>query len=506
MTVSNTATGEHEVTAVPCPRPGRGVVAQCQTETQAPSRKFLVVHSYCRERSRLLFDTCSGAHPVCYEVPGRAIALSGQWMREGENWSQGASVKRPLNVLMISYGCSPLRGGEHLLGWEWATRLAKRGHRVSVLTSAHRITEGAGDQPPGMTMIPVHDREFALLRRAGALGAQLYYQVWVRAAWRAARRIVDEGNVDVVHQCTFHTYRWGFEPALWGDVASVWGPLAGLEHIPWRFLPALGWHSPGEIVRAAGDAWRKRLPLIRRSLAAADHVIVSNTDTERELMALHKRHYEYMPANAVQLPVMKPYSAPTAGRLDVVAVGSLVAMRPYQLVIDAIAAIPPERRRGLTLTFIGGGATEDDLKARVKRLALDECVQFMGQLKREATLARMREANLLVFPSLRDSGSSSVAEAMAMGLPVLGLDLAGSGAMLIKGGGLVIHARTPVAVTSELRAHLERLLADPRELAEISATVAAAAKRMFDWDERIERLEVLYRSAIERKQRSTVAA
>lgn len=427
-------------------------------------------------------------------------------MRKDETWSQGTKAPRAINLLMISYGCSPIRGGEHLLGWEWATRLAKRGHRVSVLTSAHRIREGANDQPPGMTMIPVDDKEFALLRRTGALGAQLYYQLWVRAAWRAARRIVHEGNVDVVHQCTFHTYRWGFEPALWGDVATVWGPLAGLEHIPWRFLPALGWRSAGEIVRAAGDAWRKRLPLIRRSLAAADHVIVSNTDTERELMALHKRHYEYMPANAVQLPVMKPYTAPTAGRLDVVAVGSLVAMRPYQFVIDAIAAIAPERRRGLTMTFIGGGATEDDLKARVKRLALGECVRFLGQQKREATLARMREAHLLVFPSLRDSGSSSVAEAMAMGLPVLGLDLAGSGAMLIKGGGLVIHASTPAAVTLELRAHLERLSADPGELTGISATVAAAARSMFDWDERIERLEALYRSAVERKQRRNAAA
>jgi glycosyltransferase involved in cell wall biosynthesis len=407
---------------------------------------------------------------------------------------------------MISYGCSPIRGGEHLLGWEWATRLAKRGHRVSVLTAGHRIAEGARDQPPGMTMIPVEDAGFAQLRRTGMLGAQLYYQFWVRAAWRAARRIVDQGGVDVVHQCTFHTYRWGFGPALWGDVASVWGPLAGLEHIPWRFLPALGWHSAGEVVRAVGDSWRKRLPLIRRSLAAADHVIVSNTDTERELLALHKRHYEYVPANAVQLPALGPYTTPPPGRLDIVAVGSLVAMRPYQFVIDAIAAVPAERRHGLTLTFIGGGATQDDLKARVKRLALSDCVRFLGDQTRETTLARMRNAHLLVFPSLRDSGSSSVAEAMAMGLPVLGLDLAGSGAMLIKGGGLVIRARTPATVTAELRTHIERLLTDPSELTGISATVAAAARSMFDWDERIERLETLYLSAIERKRQRHAAA
>ena len=78
--------------------------------------------------------------------------------------------------------------------------------------------------------------------------------------------------------------------------------------------------------------------------------------------------------------------------------------------------------------------------------------------------------------------------------------------MLIKGGGLVIQARTPATVTAELRAHIERLLVDPSTLPGISATVAAAATHMFDWDERIKRLETLYRSAMENKRQRHAAA
>lgn len=406
----------------------------------------------------------------------------------------------PLDVLMISYACSPVRGGEFLLGWEWAKKLAARGHRVVVLTAAHTLHEGKAVLPPGMTLLAVREDGFASLRGAGLLGEQLYYMKWARAAWAMARRIADEQPIDIVHQCTFHTYRWAFEPAQWTDVGTVWGPLAGLERVPLRFLPTLGWRSLTEIIRAVGDEMRKRQPIIRRSLAAADHVIVSNADTEKVLAAIVDRAYEYIPANAVELPPMGPYVLPPVGRLDLVAVGFMVAMRPHNLVLDAIAAIPHARRASLTLTFIGAGPTEGALKARVGKLGLSDCVRFLGAQPRDETLRRMRAAHVLVFPSLRDSGSSSVAEAMTMGLPVIGFDLAGPGAMLAKGGGLIVRARTPGGATQQLQAHFERLLANPAELAGISRSQITAAKPLFDWPGRVDRLEALYRSAVAKKR------
>ena len=54
-----------------------------------------------------------------------------------------ASAVPSLRVLMIAYACTPRRGGEHLLGWEWATRLAGR-HQVTVLTQAARLADEIG--------------------------------------------------------------------------------------------------------------------------------------------------------------------------------------------------------------------------------------------------------------------------------------------------------------------------------------------------------------------------
>lgn len=336
----------------------------------------------------------------------------------------GASAQpdKRLRILMISYACSPRRGGEHLLGWNWAARLAQRGHAVLVLTASHRLQESEGYAVSGLELRPVDDHRFVSIRKLGLLGVHLYYQLWNRAAAKMARRIASECPIDVIHQCTFHTYRVPCLPALWGTMPTIWGPLAGLEQIPLRLVPALDGWIWAEVTRSLGNALRKRQSTIRRCLAAADHIVVSNEDTRRQLMRIAPRRYEFIPANAVEPRPGHEYEAPAAGRLDMVAVGALVPMRPYSLVLRAIAAIPAGKRSGLSLTFIGSGQTEARLKSQVQTLGLGPTVRFLGQQPLPVTYDAMCKAHLLLFPSLRDSGSSSVAEAMTMGLPVLGFD------------------------------------------------------------------------------------
>ena len=401
-----------------------------------------------------------------------------------------------LRIVMIAYACSPKRGGEHLLGWNWAYRLAERGHKVIVLTAAHRLAESEGERPATLEVVGVHDQTFAFLRKIGLLGKHAYYMLWNHAAARAAKRLTGETTIDVVHQCTFHTFRFACFPALWGTNAVIWGPIAGLERIPRSLFPTLGWHVWGELIRSLANALQLHQPSIRRCLTAADHVIVSNYDTARALEKILSRRYEYLPANAVELPPLGDYVAPGFGQLDVIAVGAIVPMRPYSLVLRAIAEIPSEHRAQLSLTFIGEGPSEPSLKKQVRSLGLEKNVAFLGPQSRKDTLARMRAAHLLVFPSLRDSGSSSVTEAMSMGLPVLGFALAGPGAMLANGGGFVMKSQTPAGLIAEIRQCLERLLDHPELLQPVSQEGRAAAANLFQWTARISRMEDLYRSAI----------
>ena len=119
-------------------------------------------------------------------------------------------------------------------------------------------------------------------------------------------------------------------------------------------------------------------------------------------------------------------------------------MRAFVLVFEALAALSAEHRQRIHLSFVGGGPDEARLKRIVAKRALTDIVTFCGRMSRTATLDAMSRAHLLVFPSLRDSGSSSIAEAMALGLPVLALDLAGPGDMA-RGAGFLVTCHHAIA-------------------------------------------------------------
>jgi glycosyltransferase involved in cell wall biosynthesis len=247
-----------------------------------------------------------------------------------------------------------------------------------------------------------------------------------------------------------------------------------------------------ELVRAAANWVMPRLPSVRRTLREAHAVLVSNLDTLERLRAIHPREYVLMPANAVDLGEMPPYE-PAGDVLELVAVGALVPMRPYRLVLEALARLDDAQRRRVRLTFVGDGPDRRQLERRARRLGLAPCVRFTGPLTRAETLLRMRQAHLLVFPSLRDSGSSAVAEALAMGLPVLALRLAGPGSMLAEGGGIVAEAQTSSQVVQGVRRTVAHLLEERAVLGRTSSAGLSAAAKLLHWQTRIARVDAVYR-------------
>lgn len=410
----------------------------------------------------------------------------------------------PLDILMVAYACSPKKRGEHLLGWEWASRLARR-HRVTVLTRSTHPVDSEGMRPGNLTLIGVEDRAFRFLRRLGWPGLAAYYWVWQIAAARAGRRLLGSRHFDVVHQTTFHTCRIPGRLAAPGNPPFIWGPVAGLERVPARMLPTLGPGAVRELVRALANVVTPHLPSVRRTLKYAHTVLVSNQETLRRLRAAHPRQYVLLSANAVE-PDDLPRHRPADGLLELVAVGSLVRIRGFDLALGALAALTPGTRARMRLTFVGDGRDLPRLRRLARRFGVTGSVRFLGAVPRSEALAVMSRAHLLVFPSLRDSGGSAVAEAMTMGLPVLALDQAGPGSMLARGGGFLVLPGRRREVVSRLAAVLERVGGQPAILTEAGVQGREIGRRVFGWGERIHRMERLYAVARAEGRRQEIAS
>jgi len=182
--------------------------------------------------------------------------------------------------------------------------------------------------------------------------------------------------------------------------------------------------------------------------------------------------------------------APRPARGPVLFVGRLVPKKGVSVLIDALQQLSDEGREP-EAAIVGDGPLADDLRRQAVGLAR---LRFLGWQTPEMVAALMREAALLVVPSIAAAdgdaeGLPSVAlEAMALGLPVIASDEAGL-------AGVVIPDQTGVPVPARdaraLAAGIARLLADPAERQRLGDAAADLMRRDFDAQVQSRRLETL---------------
>jgi glycosyltransferase involved in cell wall biosynthesis len=108
----------------------------------------------------------------------------------------------------------------------------------------------------------------------------------------------------------------------------------------------------------------------------------------------------------------------------------------------------------------------------------------------------MRRSDVFLFPSLRDGGGAVVVEAMASGLPVVCLDLAGPGLHIQDGWGVKVPSGRPDVVAAELAGALGRFWCDPGLRARVGNAARERAASFYEWGRLGEKICGIYRDAL----------
>lgn len=165
----------------------------------------------------------------------------------------------------------------------------------------------------------------------------------------------------------------------------------------------------------------------------------------------------------------------SGGRPEAIVVGRLHPLKGFDLVIDALAAIPAERRPMLRIV----GAPPPDGDAYVR--ALHEAVvshgmlrttSFDGALRRSELAERIRRATLMLVPSHSETFGLVALEAAASGVPVIARDAGGLREAVLDGEtGILVPGDDP----RDWARATEELLADPDRLASLGESARAHA-------------------------------
>jgi len=365
-----------------------------------------------------------------------------------------------MRILVFAYACEPGRGSEPGAGWSWARMLAGLGETWVVTRANNReaIEAGLAGLPEAdrLRFVYVDLPERARRWKRGRRGIHLYYLLWQLAALRAAREAHRRERFDLVWHLTLANVWFGSVAPLVGPPA-VYGPVGGGARVPWRLLPTLGVRGVAtEAVRTSVELGaRYANPLARLAWRRSRLVLVQNPETRRWLPRRHRDRAELLPNVVLDLPaVPRRRGRPgRPGRPTAAYAGDLLPLKGVSLALRTVAQLPEWR-----LLVAGSGPDEARLRRLAHALDLDGRVEFLGWLPRERLLALLREqVDVFLFPSLRDQAPWAVAEARALGLPVVCLDVGGPPQL----GGRAVPAAGPAATVRGLAQALRAATTDP---------------------------------------------
>jgi putative glycosyltransferase (TIGR04348 family) len=161
-----------------------------------------------------------------------------------------------------------------------------------------------------------------------------------------------------------------------------------------------------------------------RSLELADRIVVLQEHALRQLKAPWRRKAQVIFQSA---PVIETAAKPR-GTLRCVAVGHLRGEKSPQTIWDAVRRLPPD----LPVQIRHIGAALDEALGRQARECerLDRRYRYAGALSHRSARAAIRNAHLLLHPSLMEGGANVIVEAVMAGTAVLGSKMSGNIGML----------------------------------------------------------------------------
>ena len=368
-----------------------------------------------------------------------------------------------MRLLLSAYHCNPLDGSEPGLGWA-LTAAAAQNHDVWLIVHGkyrEQVRAGIASHPE-LSIQPTFLGE-TFPRRFERLG----YLRWQRQATGVARELHGRVHFDLVHHVTLTNSWLDAGVAELADVPFVWGPVCGVPAPPLRYWRWFGWRGAAEdAVRAAvSAAGRRRFG--RRLAARASVLVAANRQSVEGLPSRWPPVVQ--PAcvvDADELPAptdgpTSPTEEPTADgpTADASGGGSSGAagparravfagrLLPYKGLRLALGALRQPAAAGWRLDVFGQGPQEPAVRRLISRWHLDDRVRLHGAVGRQVLLGQLADADALLFPSLHECSPWVVAEALALGCPVVGVDWGGVPTLLARagGGGVAVPVRGDLA-------------------------------------------------------------
>lgn len=347
-----------------------------------------------------------------------------------------------MKILYVALSCGPNLGSEDAIGWHLPIAAAEAGHDVTVLTRLDKrdeirayVESHPSARYPRYVYVP-------LSKVAGLCKGPLYSVraiLWCRSIRPLLEQMCSEDGFDIIHQITPVEFR---ALADYSDLGArvVVGPVGGGEYAARRYRGYLKgeWHV--ELFRWFLNEACIRSASFKRRAAAVDFFYFANRETRR----FFEGHSVKVDASGLktEIGIAEKAGSPKENSMEsdglrILYVGRLVPRKGVEMLLEACA-----KAGGAGLNFrlriCGDGKGRTGQELLVRKLGIDERVEFEGRVNRDQLASHYRWANVVAMPSLRETGGAVIAEAISFHRPLMCADSFGASLVLNSGSAFLL--------------------------------------------------------------------
>jgi len=299
-------------------------------------------------------------------------------------------------------------------------------------------------------------------------------------AWRKLRGRIFAGEFDVVLRILPVTAVLPSPFAFLlrkGPIPFVIGPISGGLPFVEGFSQAEG---QKEWVSNLRDLYRF-LPLSHSTYRHASAIIAASSHTFAEFATYADKLF-FVPENGISTVLCSGDTRKKrqGDRLQLIFVGGLIPCKACDLALRASASLL--RSGQASFTVLGDGPERGKLEELTRSLGIEKEVSFRGWVSHAEVLASLRDADVMVFPSVRDFGAGVIFEALATGAVPVVADFGGPGDIVRPEIGFKIALRNEDDFVIQMESVLGNLAANRALLEQLRERGMAYARESLTWD------------------------
>lgn len=314
--------------------------------------------------------------------------------------------RRPLRVLIAADTFAPDVNGAATFAEQLAVGLAERGHDVHIVAPASSRHYGTFDEEHRGVTMTVH--------RLKSYKWPLH--PWLRFVWPWSVRkwtapILDALQPDVLHIQSHVVIGRGMVQEAHDRGIRVIATNHFMPENLLEYTPFGRWTLPIALKIAWSDA--------AKTYRLAD-TITTPTNLAADYL---KRAIAGQRVLAISCGIDATRYVARDGRPannDIVFVGRVAPEKNLDVLVRALAILPPELHA--TVTIVGDGEMIPKLRTQAKELGVEDRVRFLGFVSDEVKREALTNATVFAMPSTAELQSISSLEGMASGLPVVAAD------------------------------------------------------------------------------------